>query len=504
MTLSNPQTIDNLQERFWKKPSEQLLTNPLLSKDVWLLTEDLGLSVPPHRYVGNLHFETITNEGFRLILKLYTLLMVNSGKSVLTISHELSNLKVFCQFLNEQAVENLEQVDDTVFADFEHYLQKKQLRVRTVSSYLGNLSVFFDSCRLEGWFEVSTYWFKGKSLKVFPKEIQYIPQEVWNQLDENLCDLPEQIQRMVILIRTMGIRIGELCNLPFDCLRKRGQQWRIRFTTEKYQTTDELPIVVPELVAIIREQQKYIRGLFADSFNYLFCFCYIPKPKTQLFPKLSDGTISETMSADPQPKIMKANSFNNWLNKLGEYRQIKTKEGKPWKFLSHQFRRTVATVMSNAGVRDLIIQKYLRHRSPEMLEHYRYILKQVMKEEYEQLLEETQYVDITGKLVAQHKPKEPLSELLRRRMYQVTTQYGECHRPTLSQPCPTVNACWQCQHWRVSQADVPYLKEDLKRVEQELSIATKLGMTRQQQGLEDDRMNLLNCLKGLGERENGN
>ncbi|KOP26880.1 hypothetical protein AMR41_07935 [Hapalosiphon sp. MRB220] len=69
---------------------------------------------------------------------------------------------------------------------------------------------------------------------------------------------------MVLVIRTMGVRIGELCNMPFDCLRKRGDQWRIRFVTEKYETTDELPIAVPELVAVIKEQQEYIRQYGAN------------------------------------------------------------------------------------------------------------------------------------------------------------------------------------------------------------------------------------------------
>ena len=497
MALNNPKLVDRLLDRFWQREPEDLLKNPLLKKDVWLLEKDLGVSVPKHRNVANLHFEKIRNEWFKLVLKLYTLLMVNSGKAALTISHDISNLRVFFQFLFEQSVERFEQINTTIFANFQSYLQSKNLRARTVSSYLGSLSVFFDTCRIEGWFDVSTYWFKGKSLKTLPKEIEYIPEEVWNQLDENLYYLPEPLQRMVILMRATGIRVGELCNMPFDCLRKRGDQWRIRFTTEKYQTTDELPIVVPELVAIIQEQQKYIRQLFGDSYNHLFCFCYIPKKRAKLFVQLPDGKTSERMSADPQPKIMKANTFNNWLNKLATSRHICTKEGKQWKFRSHQFRRTVATVMSNAGVRDLIIQKYLRHRSPEMLEHYRYILKQVMKDEYEELLRGKKYVDISGKLVTQHKPKDPITELLRRRMYQITTQYGECHRPIINSSCQTVNACWRCQHWRVSSDDLPYLKDDLKRVEQELAIAKQLGMNRQKQGLEDDRINLLNCLKGL-------
>lgn len=497
MELQNLKLIDEPRDRFWKKEPEDLLKNPLLSKDFWLLKEDLGLSVPKHRYVANLHFERITNEWFKMSLKLYALLIVNSGKAALTISHDISNLRVFCKFLSEQSIDRFDQINNITFESFCSYLQSKNLKPRTVSSYLGVLSVFFDTCRLEGWFDVSTYWFKGKNIKTPPKEVEYIPEKVWNQLDENLHYLPEAVQRMIVLIRATGIRVGELCNIPFDCLRQRGDQWRIRFTTEKYRTTDELPVFVPELVVIIKEQQKYIRQLFGEGYSYLFCFCYIPRTLSTLFVKLPDGTTSERMSCDPQPKIMKANTFNNWLNKLANYYNICTKEGKRWRFRSHQFRKTVATVMSNAGVRDLIIQKYLRHRSTEMLEHYRYILKQVMKDEYEELLREKRYVDISGKIVSQHRPKDPVTELLRRRMYQITTQYGECHRPIINNPCQTVNACWRCQHWQISSDDLPHLREDLKRVEQELSVANQLGMTRQKEGLEDDQKNLLNCLTGL-------
>ena len=54
-------------------------------------------------------------------------------------------------------------------------------------------------------------------------------------------------------------------------MRKRGDQWRIRFTTEKYDVEDELPIVMPDLVAVIKEQQSYIKQQFGESYDKLFC-----------------------------------------------------------------------------------------------------------------------------------------------------------------------------------------------------------------------------------------
>jgi hypothetical protein len=43
------------------------------------------------------------------------------------------------------------------------------------------------------------------------------------------------------------------------------------------------------------------------------------------------------------------------------------------------------------------------------------------------------------------------------------------------------------------------LKDDFQRIEVELEIATKLGMLRQQQGLENDKQSLAIRIKGLGE-----
>ena len=231
-----------------------------------------------------------------------------------------------------------------------------------------------------------------------------------------------------------------------------------------------------------------IRKSFDNSFDNLFCS------------NRHGGRMSEFR---PYPSVMSLLSFNAWLNRLARKVNICSQDGQLWHFRSHQFRRTVATVMTNAGIRDLIIQKYLRHRSPDMQRYYKHLLKQVLKDEYEDLIKEKKYVDITGKIVASHKPKNPVTELLRRKMHQITTPYGECHRPVLKDACQTVNACWRCEHWRTSSNDLKHLEEDLQRLEQELDIAVKLDMVRQQQGLKDDRNLLLTRILGL-EQINGN
>lgn len=501
MSFKNLKLSKQSPHQFCQQVPRDLLQNPLLQKDIWLVKEDLGLSTPAHRSLRTINFSSITNNWFKLCLKLYALLRTKSGCAAATVHRGVLNLTRFFNFLRGQSVDDFDQIDNRIFEAYEYHLVRElKLRPRTVEGHLSNLAIFFDTCRLEGWLEVNTYWFKGKKnhYNQLPKnaEIEYIPESVWNQLDQNLKYLPEPIQRMVILLKCTGVRVGELCNLPLDCLRKRGDQWRIRFTTEKYDVEDELPIVMPELVAVIKEQQEYIKQEFIDSYHNLFCGNRTGK--RCLRRSTDDGEVQQLVFY-PKPEVMSWESFNNWLNRLAKMCNICTKDGQLWHFRSHQFRRTVATVMTNAGVRDLIIQKYLRHRSPRMLLHYQHFLKQAMQSEYEELLREKKYVDISGKVVANHKPTNPLTGLMRRKMYQISTQYGECHRPILKSQCQRVNACWRCQHWRTSTDDLSYLKDDLERVSLELETASKLGMTRQKQGLEEDRNNLLNCLKALEE-----
>jgi len=468
--------------------AKKLLSNPLLQKDVWRTIEDLGLTINQHQKVLTITFEHIEQDWLKLLSKLYVLIRSRRKPSAMYLRNDVGSLNRFSQFISSKSFFTIEKIDNQLFEEYDYYLRslknkrtKKSLSQRSISLHYMTLINFFNLCRQEGWLDVNTYWFKGryKNSEAKNDDVEYIPEEVWQQLDEHLHNLPEPLQRMVLVIRGTGLRIGELLNLPLDCLRKRGKQWRLRFLTEKYLVEDELPIC-EELVAVIQEQQDYIKQHFGNSYDILF--------------NSNDGGNHGYI---PAPRIMKLDTFNRWLNKLAVEHDIYDKEGEIWEFRSHQFRKTVGTVMANAGVRDLIIQKYLRHRSPDMQNYYKHLLKEVVGDEYQELMKETKYVDSTGKIVATHKPNNPITELMRRRMYQITTQYGECHRPVLKSPCQTVNACLRCEHWRTSTEDVGYFKQDLNRIEEEIEIADRLEMVRQQKGLESDRSSLIVRIQGL-------
>lgn len=470
--------------------ARQLLKNALLEKDVWRTKEDLGLKVHGHKRLLTINFTEISPGWFKLLVKLYTLVRAKAGKPAQTVVNEINRIKNFSKRLSTLPIYSPDAIDDYIFDDFEYWLQTKKLKESSIQGYYKALSNFFNICRLEGWLNVNTYWFKGKFKAIYPKndEIEYIPEEVWNGIDKNLHALPEQLQRMILLIRTFGLRAGELLNLSFDCLRQRNGEWYIRLETEKTGEEDELLICEPLLVAVIKQQQNFIQQHFEKRYDKLFCV-------SRRLGRHQEGT--DALIFIPQPQIMSLKSFNQWLNRFAKKCNICTNNGKLWHFTSHQFRRTIATVSFNAGVDPLVIQHTLRHRTPEMLKHYVRRNKKVLSAELEELIKERKYVNVEGKIVDIYKPKNPVEELIRRKMYQVTTQYGECHRSVLQTPCQTVNACWRCEHWRATDENLPHLKQDLERVEKELKIVKQQGLIKLEQGLEGDHSNLKNCIEAL-------
>ena len=475
MSLKKVNWVEDYDGLFEKEVPWQLLQNPLLQKEIWLTKEDLGLEIHEHNKILTLNFSLITQSWLKILAKLYILTRVNGTKSPDSLQHEIGHIKRLSTFLTQKQINNPKYLDSQLFEEFDNWIRrrKKKLSERTIGSYYSTLNKFFTTCRLEKWLEINTYCFPGKSRnlnQVKNDEIDYIPEEVWNQIEEHLHHFAAPMQRKVLIIRTLGLRIGELLNLPWDCLRKRDKQWRLRLKeTEKFKIEDELPVPL-DLVPVIKEQQEYIKKHFGREYKKLFC----------------SNDSGHKFNFIPTARVMNIATFNRWLNRLANQYNICSKDRRIWHFTSHQFRRTVGTIMTNAGVRDLIIQKYLRHRNPDMQRHYKHLLKEVIGDEYQKLIKEKNLVNMEGKLVATHKPQDAIEEYMRLRLHQITTQQGECHRSNLKKPCPIVNGCWRCRDWMTSEMDLPYLKQDLERLKSELEKANKLGLVRVAKEIQKD------------------
>ena len=251
---------------------EAWLDNPILEKDIWDIEDDLNLKYVTHASLYQISFTPLKNNWLKLLIKIYILTLASRNYSPSTLSAFRSYLHIFSDFISEKSIFYPEQINNTTFEEYKLFLQASGKANSTVKHNLSGIKGFFNFCRQENILNVDTYWFEGK-LKDEPvenDEIIYIPEEVYQHLTEALHYYPEPIQRMILIIRAVGLRVGELLNLAIDCLRQRGDKWYLRFLTEKDLVEDEV-IIHQELVAVIKEQQEFIKENLGDSFEYLFC-----------------------------------------------------------------------------------------------------------------------------------------------------------------------------------------------------------------------------------------
>lgn len=122
--------------------------------------------------------------------------------------------------------------------------------------YLIQLRTFLDVAAREGWAPVSMQ--RLIYSEDIPRPVEpaprYIPEDIVQQLNRHLDNLPSDTQRMVLILQECGMRISELCVLPRDCIiHDTGGDAFLRYYQGKMKKEHTIP-VTPEVVAIIRAQ----------------------------------------------------------------------------------------------------------------------------------------------------------------------------------------------------------------------------------------------------------
>ena len=290
--------------------------------------------------------------------------------------------------------------------------------------------------------------------------------------------------RMVLIIQECGLRVGELCQLPINCLKQDTKSaWYIQFMRWKMGKETSIPISL-ELAAVIIEQQNYIRENLGRNFDYLFCARKCCK------------------TFIPIPSVMPSKSFINHIKKLAETFDIKDNSGKRWNFQSHQFRHTVATRMINNGVPQHIIQRYLGHESPAMTQVYAYIHDETLKKEIAEF--HGKVVNVFGQIVESSNleiENDLDLQLMRRNVLAQALPNGSCARPVIKGACPHANACLTCGDFRTTKEFLGVHKEELERTNKLLDKARANGWQRQVEMNEQIKTNLENVIKGLEDNE---
>lgn len=338
-----------------------------LGDDVWDASE-LGLKVHAYRRETKLVFSYIKQDWLKDAAKKFVKYQATC-KSFRQLQEYISHLGKFSSFLEiNYPTTNFKTINREVVLDLINFLNQQKLNWETKNHILSSLNILFETGNINSWFKVPAYLIrpedKAKPVKRLPR---YIPEEVVQQLNQHLDLLPEPVARMVLVLQETGLRVGELLQLPINCLKHNaGGDPFIQYMNWK-MTKEEIKPISFELAKVIQEQQQYIMHYLGEKFEYLFS-----ARKT--------GNYSDKNYFHPKPNIMNDKNFINYLKKLALEVDIKDNSGKSWNFQSHQFRHTVGTRMINLGVPLHIIQRYLGHESPQMTMVYAHIHDETRKD----------------------------------------------------------------------------------------------------------------------------
>lgn len=436
-----------------------------LGDDVWDASE-LGVKIAKHTRESKLVFLYFKQDWLKKEAKKFIRYQA-TNKSFSHLQRYVQNLNHFSDFLS-QAYPSVTSDDLTreIIVNYIDFLNQKKLANATKNKYLGTLKLFFETCNVNGWFHTPPYLVRTEDYGKIPKRLpRYIPEEIMQQLNQHLEAVPEPIMRMIILIQETGLRVGELLELPIDCLKfdAKGNSY-IQYMNWKMSKEDTKPISF-ELSKVIQEQQEYISQYLGLDFQYLFC--------------ARTGRNQRQNRFEPKPEVMTDQVFIKFLKQLAQEFDIKDKSGKRWNFQTHQFRHTVGTRMVNLGVPLHIIQRYLGHESPTMTMVYAHIHDETLRKEVEKY-HESRVVNFQGETAELDKTilsSNDDLEWFKKSVQARALEHGYCARPKVLGDCdiPGFDGCYNCPHWRTNKNFLPILKDTLERTNNVLEKAQNCG-----------------------------
>ncbi len=437
-----------------------------LGDDVWDACE-LGVKIRKYRHETKLIFLYFKQDWLKKLVKKFIKYKANS-LSFSGLQHYIYSLCRFSEFLEiYYPSTTLETLTRQIIIDFIDFLNQKKLSNKTKNTHIGVLNTFFETGNINSWFNVPAYLIRpedyGKLTKSLPR---YIPEEVMQQLNQHLDALPEPIIRMILVIQETGLRVGELLQLPINCLKFDAKQDAyLQYMNWKMSKEDTKPISL-ELAKVIQEQQQYINQHLGSTFEYLFC-------------ARETGKYRDNNTFHPKPKIMHDKTFIGFLKQIAEEFNIKDSSGKIWNFQTHQFRHTVGTRMVNLGVPLHIIQRYLGHESPQMTMVYAHIHDETLRKQIEKY-HESRVVNFQGETAELDETilsSNDDLEWFKKNVQARALEHGYCARPKVLGDCdiPGFDGCYNCPHWRTNKSFLPVLKGTLERTNNVLEKAQNCG-----------------------------
>lgn len=474
-----------LFRQMYKIIAEAYDDRPETEKDVWDMHK-MGLAVNMAHTSHRLNFLLISQPWLRSLAKeymKYNAAIHSPGDCV----GKLEALSIFSRFLAEKHPDAPEpQLDRVLIVSYIGYLRDQQVSSSWLTHSLVRLRTILETCAYHlGKSDLPKERLifdedlpKGRNL--VPRDI---PEEVLAQIREHLLALDTTMLRMVTILLECGLRISELCTLPFDCLICDDKhEWYLKFYQMKPKQEHIIPLVNETVVGVIQAQQEDMRAQWGDRSPYLFT-----RPL-----KRSRG----------QPLPFVRITFANRLNQWALEKNIRDQHGRLYRLQSHQFRHTVGMRLINDDVPLEVIRRLFGHHTMRMTQVYARMRATKVREALERAALSRKTVNAQGETVkGDARANDPDVQLIRKGIRGQTLPIGGCGRLVVLGECNYANKCVTCPMWLTSTDDLPALKSFYERAVRLKRRATEVGNQAVVQQQEHILMNLTVRLKSLEEPE---
>jgi integrase/transcription elongation factor Elf1/Zn ribbon nucleic-acid-binding protein len=297
---------------------------------------------------STVNFAEIEADWFKQEVKKYIHHLCKAGNSFGTIILYISALRFFSRYLYQTNITSFESINRSLILDY-------LAQLKTVNKQkLGGLRNFFIVGTVRGWFNIDQDIIRDED---YPKQRRGNPDPlsdtVREQIEQNLHLLPDPIARMWIICFFAAMRPAELALLKQDCLVQEGQHWKLVWHRKKGNNYHEVPIT-RAIAKVVQEQQEYIKDLWQNEWDYLFCHYH----------ELSSVDPSQT-KLEPVKKVIPGNKNNPLLASIRcliRALDIRDENGQPAKFTTKLLRLTRLTQLFEQGHDLAVVSAWAGHK----------------------------------------------------------------------------------------------------------------------------------------------
>lgn len=426
-----------------------------------------------------------------------------------TIIDKTYSLRIFSKFLKSEGYFDLlpQSINRNLFVSYLIYLSRQGYNSATKNHAITHFKQFMEDCARWGWANVNKEQIVYK--EDYPKQSEviprYIPEEVLKQVEDNLNALHSSVVCIYNILRDTGMRISEICNLPYDCVEQdvTGGYW-IKKIYQPKMDKEIPPIPISrELASLVINQQQYIRENLGNNWNYLFCDTENSSSFSHYFSDCSRASLKPISYFKPVFRKLDPRTLRGYLHRFAEERNIRDASGKIFPLGKvHQLRHTHGTELINAGVPQHIIQQRLGHKSPDMTSRYAHIHDRTMKAEMEKFWD-GKVVNNKGEVVVPENPDLDTAEMqwVKKNMKAQTLPDGFCGLP-VTKTCPAQDdPCSNCSFFRTTRQYLETHKKRLEETEKLIENARKNGWERQVEKNLPIAENLRKIIRGLEQKD---